>query len=592
MTSRVVGVAWMVGAAVWLGTASVGVRADALAGTLRVGLPLMPDTLDPARSDNMVTGDVMAGIYDTLFTLDPLARPPAIVPARRGGAARGLGRLPHVHDSGPARHLLHAASGVRRQAAGTGRGGFRVLDPAHPGSEAPFAGAVPAREQDRRTRRAGRRARSEQRAIDYAAPVAGLVVVDRHTLRIRLNAPDPIFPFLLASPNLAGDRARGGRGRGEHLRAASDRYRRLPGRRVHARTAAGPAPQPGLPDAALGGSADAGVARRARVAPDARPEAARLRARRVQLHARGVAGTAGAGARRTRSHHGVRARAGDPRGKAQAGTGGPRPEAGAGPVAHGAAVVLQHEATPRSAATATTGSRLRRAIQMAIDDSEYIRVLEAGNAAVREQVVPPGIEGHIAGYRNPNAFNPAAANALLDRFGYKRGARRLPPDAGRVRAGGDQSHRDLVATARKGAEFTKRMLDRIGVRTAFESAPGSRAPEADEQLPLRHGDDGLGARHSGRHQPDDNVLQQGDRGGEHELLRRRPSSTPPTRRPWSRRRARRGSNCSGPCSRGWTPTPDAAAPGGRHAAAQARPAARAVRHGQRLAAAGLVGAGP
>jgi len=46
------------------------------------------------------------------------------------------------------------------------------------------------------------RARSENRAIDYAAPVAGLVVVDRQTLRIRLNAPDPIFAFLLASPNL------------------------------------------------------------------------------------------------------------------------------------------------------------------------------------------------------------------------------------------------------------------------------------------------------------------------------------------------------------------------------------------------------
>jgi len=80
MTSRAMSVAWMLGAAVLLGSASIGVRADALAGTLRVGLPLMPETLDPARSDNMVTGMVTAGIYDTLYTLDPLARPPVIVP--------------------------------------------------------------------------------------------------------------------------------------------------------------------------------------------------------------------------------------------------------------------------------------------------------------------------------------------------------------------------------------------------------------------------------------------------------------------------------------------------------------------------------
>jgi ABC-type transport system substrate-binding protein len=47
---------------------------------LRVGIPMIPDALDPARADSMLAWYVMAGIYDTLYVLDPLARPAAIVP--------------------------------------------------------------------------------------------------------------------------------------------------------------------------------------------------------------------------------------------------------------------------------------------------------------------------------------------------------------------------------------------------------------------------------------------------------------------------------------------------------------------------------
>jgi hypothetical protein len=68
---------------------------------------------------------------------------------------------------------------------------------------------------------------------------------------------------------------------------------------------------------------------------------------------------------------------------------------------------------------------LRRAIHMAFDDDEWIRVLDGGFSSVRQQFVPPGIEGYIPGYRNPNRFDPAAANALLDRFGYRRGNDRM-----------------------------------------------------------------------------------------------------------------------------------------------------------------------
>ena len=49
---------------------------------------------------------------------------------------------------------------------------------------------------------------------------------------------------------------------------------------------------------------------------------------------------------------------------------------------------------------------LRRAIAMAFDDNEYM---------------PPGIDGYLSGYQSSNMYDPAIANAVLDRVGYKRG---------------------------------------------------------------------------------------------------------------------------------------------------------------------------
>jgi ABC-type transport system substrate-binding protein len=48
------------------------------------------------------------------------------------------------------------------------------------------------------------RARAEKAGrFDYDAPLPGLEVVDRYTLRIRLTRPDLRFPYALAVPNMA-----------------------------------------------------------------------------------------------------------------------------------------------------------------------------------------------------------------------------------------------------------------------------------------------------------------------------------------------------------------------------------------------------
>ena len=63
---------------------------------------------------------------------------------------------------------------------------------------------------------------------------------------------------------------------------------------------------------------------------------------------------------------------------------------------------------------------LRRAIAMAYDDDEYIRVLLKGRAVPAQGPIPPDIEGYDPTRKtDAQLYDPAAARALLDRFGYK-----------------------------------------------------------------------------------------------------------------------------------------------------------------------------
>ncbi|HLX31103.1 MAG TPA: ABC transporter substrate-binding protein [Casimicrobiaceae bacterium] len=62
---------------------------------------------------------------------------------------------------------------------------------------------------------------------------------------------------------------------------------------------------------------------------------------------------------------------------------------------------------------------LRRAIGMGFDVDEMIRVLFAGNALPANQLLPPGVSGHDPSLPPHSLYDPAAARALLDRFGFK-----------------------------------------------------------------------------------------------------------------------------------------------------------------------------
>ena len=116
---------------------------------------------------------------------------------------------------------------------------------------------------------------------------------------------------------------------------------------------------------------------------------------------------------------------------------------------------------------------LRRAIAMAYKIDDQINVIRKGQAIRAEFPIPPGIAGHDPAYRNSIRYEPQTANALLDRFGYKKGAdgyRNLPDGKPlTVRYSSMPTERD-----RQFDELVKRSLDTIAVRVEIHK---DRFPE-------------------------------------------------------------------------------------------------------------------
>jgi ABC-type transport system substrate-binding protein len=106
---------------------------------------------------------------------------------------------------------------------------------------------------------------------------------------------------------------------------------------------------------------------------------------------------------------------------------------------------------------------LRRAIAMSYKVEDQIRILRKGQALRAHYPIPPGVAGHDPDYRSSIPYDPRAANALLDKFGYKRGAdgyRRMPDGSPLV------FRYSSIPTEiyRQFDELMKRSLDSIGVR--------------------------------------------------------------------------------------------------------------------------------
>jgi ABC-type transport system substrate-binding protein len=110
---------------------------------------------------------------------------------------------------------------------------------------------------------------------------------------------------------------------------------------------------------------------------------------------------------------------------------------------------------------------LRRAITLAYDREAAFRQLENGQSVPADQPVPPVLYGHDASIAAKLAHDPAAARALLDRFGYKDrdgdGYRETPDGRPLTIAKGSTTD----AAARASDELWKRNMDAIGIRITF-----------------------------------------------------------------------------------------------------------------------------
>lgn len=113
---------------------------------------------------------------------------------------------------------------------------------------------------------------------------------------------------------------------------------------------------------------------------------------------------------------------------------------------------------------------LRRAIALALDVETLLKVVYAGQAIPANQIVPPGVGGHDPALPVKPLYDPAAARALLDRFGYRM-------DADGYRRPADGKPLVLTLSQRTGAvsreveTLWKKNMDAVGLRMDFRVAP-------------------------------------------------------------------------------------------------------------------------
>lgn len=206
------GLGWPFGASRVLAQPAEGVATGSDEGSARVlryAFPVAESTFDPAALTDVYSRAVTTHIFEGLYTYDHLARPPRIVPLTAWG-------MPEVSadyrvwtvklQPGVLFGDDPAFRGQPRElvAADVIFSFKRIADPA---TKSPiwsnvdalgFSGLAAAR----------RRAIEGKRAFDYDAPIAGLRVLDRHTVQFTTEEPRPRLIETLAISGWYGAMAR------------------------------------------------------------------------------------------------------------------------------------------------------------------------------------------------------------------------------------------------------------------------------------------------------------------------------------------------------------------------------------------------
>ena len=112
---------------------------------------------------------------------------------------------------------------------------------------------------------------------------------------------------------------------------------------------------------------------------------------------------------------------------------------------------------------------LRRAITLAYDEPDDIRILRKGQAIAAQGPIPPGVEGYDPAFRSATVeYSPARARALLDMFGYVD----RDGDGYRERPDGSPLEIELATRtdleSRQRDELWRRSMDAVGIRIRFK----------------------------------------------------------------------------------------------------------------------------
>jgi oligopeptide transport system substrate-binding protein len=127
---------------------------------------------------------------------------------------------------------------------------------------------------------------------------------------------------------------------------------------------------------------------------------------------------------------------------------------------------------------------LRRAMAMSYPVTEEIKVIRNGQAIEAQFPVPPGVVGSDPAWRSSVKYDPAAANALLDKFGYRKG-----PDGWRALPDGKPlvlhyaSRPDSLG--RQQDELWKKALDAIGIRMEVRKDKFAELLKLEKQCKLQ-----------------------------------------------------------------------------------------------------------
>jgi len=438
--------------------------------TMHVVLQIAETSFDPAFASDAASDDVIATINEAMLDYDYLARPVKLVP-------RTLEALPVVEEGGKSFTMKvkkgiyftpdPAFKGKPREltAADHAYSLKRIVDPSVQSPwlwmlEGKIAGLDDVRQKAVKSGK-----------FDYDAPVAGLTVVDRYTLKIRLNAADLRFLYVLAVPNTAAvarevveaygnDFGAHPVGTGPYMLGHYKRSSRIellanPGYREVTYLPTGPIPAASEAVAAslkgkrlpLVPRIDIGIMEegQARWLAFLNAEIDYLNLLPVNLIDKALA------------------------------NGKLKPELVAKGIVHQPMVRPSVAFTYFNMEDPVVGGyepariALRRAMGMAYNNDEAIRVLFSGRALPASGPIPPDIAGYNPKLRTAaQLFDPAAAKALLDKFGYKDrdgdGYRETPEGKPLV----IERWSPPTTIMRERDELWKKNLDAIGIRVTFK----------------------------------------------------------------------------------------------------------------------------